>query len=305
MCIKQLSLETLKQWLFYLLIIVFFTSTSRIYAAQESNSISENTTVPIVKDKFEWQFMTALSLVSAPTIYTDVKQREVWNYVELGLLFDISYNGFFLQTNTRRSSAIIDGGELGYQITVQDNWQLDVIIKDYIESFDPVETIEDQKKDIPQLKGLDERDSTTGIALRYSHFFDQAIFYLDIAYAYAGKNEKGNYITGFIIDSFYSYLIPYQNWDIYLGAGLTYYNKEFIDYYIGVNPDEVTSDRLLYNADSNFRAQLEIYAQYPLSQSWSFNTGLTQTFYSNKIKQSPLVDRNKLTQFMVGVLYVF
>jgi outer membrane scaffolding protein for murein synthesis (MipA/OmpV family) len=100
-------------------------------------------------------------------------------------------------------------------------------------------------------------------------------------------------------------LLPYRNWDIYLGAGLTYYEQSLVDYYIGINADEVTINRPLHSADSGFRAQLEVYAQYPLSQSWSFNAGLTQSFYPNKIKRSPLVDKNKLTQLMVGVLYVF
>lgn len=295
----------LKQWLTHLLVIVFLTAISTSYAAQENNTMVTNASTPIVKDAFEWQFMVDLSLVSTPAILVDVEQTEVWDYFQLGLLLDMSYKGFFLQSNSRRSSTVIDGGELGYQITVQKNWQLDVILKAYIEGFDPAEIIVDQKQDIPQLAGLDARDLTLGVALRYSHFFDNAIFYIDFASARAGEDEQGNDASGIIIDSFYSYLVPYRNWDIYLGAGLTYYDEALIDYYFGIDADEVTNNRPLHSANSSFRAQLEIYAQYPLSQSWSFNTGLTQTFYSNNIKRSPLVDKNKLTQFMVGVLYVF
>jgi outer membrane protein len=305
MCIKKLNLNILKQCLTSLLAIFCFTATSISYAAQETNSTPMKTSSPIVKDAFEWQFMVDLSLVSTPAILVDVEQTEAWDYFRLGLLLDMSYKGFFLQSNSRRSLTVIDGGELGYQITVQKNWQLDVILKTYIEGFDPTEIINDQKQDIPQLAGLDERDVTGGIALRYSHFFDNTIFYIDFARAIAGKDEQGDYSSGMIIDSFYSYLVPYRNWDIYLGAGFTYYDKVLMDYYIGIDADEVTINRPLYSASSSFRAQLEIYAQYPLSQSWSFNTGLTQTFYSNNIKRSPLVDKNKLTQLMVGVLYVF
>jgi len=90
-----------------------------------------------------------------------------------------------------------------------------------------------------------------------------------------------------------------------LGAGLTYYDQALIDYYIGINADEVSPSRHLHRAKSAFRGQLELYAQYPLSQSWSFNAGITQSFYSSSIKQSPLVDKNTLTELMVGVLYVF
>jgi outer membrane protein len=305
MCIKRLNLNTLKQCLTSLLAIFCFMATSISYAKQESNSMITNANSPIVKNAFEWQFMVDLSLVSTPVILVDVKQTEAWDYFQFGLLLDMSYKGFFLRSNSRRSLSLMGGGEIGYQITVQDDWQLDVILKTYIAGFDPSEIINDQKQNIPQLAGLDERDVTDGIALRYSHFFDNAIFYIDFARAIAGKDEQGDYSSGMIIDSFYSYLVPYRNWDIYLGAGFTYYDKVLMDYYIGIDADEVTINRPLYSASSSFRAQLEIYAQYPLSQSWSFNAGLTQSFYSNNIKQSPLVEKNKLTQLMLGVLYVF
>ena len=297
--IKILNLLKLKQKLTRLLAIFCLMVVSTSYAAQESG-IAMNPSAPMVKDAFEWQLIVDLSLASKPVILTGVEQTEPWDYFQLGLLIDLSYKGFFLQSNARRSSTVIDGGELGYQLTVQNDWELDVILKSYIEGYDPSDIIKNQKNDIPQLAGLDERDFTGGIALRYSRFFDNAIFYIDIAAASADDDA-----SGIIIDSFYSYLVPYRNWDIYFGAGLTYYDQALIDYYIGIDANEVTPDRPFHSADSSFRAQLEIYAQYPLSQSWSFNAGLTQTFYSNSIKQSPLVDKNKLTQLMIGVHYVF
>ncbi len=293
----------LKHLYSYLLVALYFMAVPASYADQTIETITVDANTPIVKDAFEWQFMVNLSLANMEILLVDVEQTQPWDYFQLGLLLDISYKGFFIQTNSRRSSIAIGGGEFGYQITVQDNWQLDVILKAYMNGYDPVEILKEQ--DIAELSGLDEREFTGGLALRYSHFFDDAIFYIDFATARAIENGQGSDATGLIIDSFYSYLIPYRNWDIYLGAGLTYYEQALVDYYIGIDADEVNSSRPLYNADSSFRAQLEIYAQYPLSPSWSFNVGVTQSFYSNSIKQSPLVDKNKLTDIMVGVLYVF
>jgi len=305
MFIKILNVLISKQWLIRLLALLCFTTASASYADQEQSSLTSNANAPVVKDAFEWQFMVDLALVNTPIILADVEQTEPWDYLQLGLLLDISYKGFFLQSNSRRSSTVLGGVELGYQVTVQNDWQLDLILKPYINGFDPAEIINHQEESIPQLEGLNEREFTGGIALRYSHFFDNAIFYIDLAAARTGENDQGNYSTGLIVDSFYSHLVPYRNWDIYFGAGLTYYDQALVNYYIGIDADEVTNNRALYNADSGFRAQLEVYAQYPLSQSWSFNAGLTQSIYSNHIKKSPLVDRNKLTQLMIGVLYVF
>lgn len=304
MFIKILNLSTPKQWLTHFFLVFCLTLAPTSYAKQK-DTIDINANAPLAKDDFQWQFMADLSLASTPLIVADIKQTEPLDYLQLGLLLDISYKGFFLQSNSRRASALLDGLELGYQITVQEDWQLDVIVKPYIQGFDPAAAIDHQKKDIPQLAGLDEREFTAGIALRYSHFFDNAIFYVDVAAANAGEDEEGKDASGIIIESFYSYLMPYRNWDIYLGAGLTYYEQALMDYYIGIDAHEVTPDRPLHTANSSFRAQLELYAQYPLSQSWFFNAGITQSFYSNNIKQSPLVKKSKLTQVVVGVLYVF
>jgi len=305
MYIKTFKLSTLKQLLSCLFVFLYFTVTSAGYAGQTIETITAEPNTPIVKDAFEWKFMADIALVKSQHILADVEQTKPWHYVELGLLLDISYKGFFLQTNSRRSSATIGSGEFGYQITVHNDWQLDIILKAYIEGFDATEIIKDQDKDIPKLAGLNERTPTGGIALRYSRFFDDAVFYIDFVSARAGNNNQGDDTTGLIIDSFYSYLVPYRNWDIYLGAGLTYYDQALIDYYIGIDTSEVTPIRPLHKADSAYRGQLEVYAQHPLSESWSFNAGITQSFYSSNIKQSPLVESNKLTEFMLGVLYVF
>jgi outer membrane protein len=90
-----------------------------------------------------------------------------------------------------------------------------------------------------------------------------------------------------------------------LGAGLTYFSQDIVNHYIGVGSDEVTAIRAEYTANSGFRAQAEIYAQYPLSASWSFQTGMTHSLFSNDVKESPLVNTNQVTQVMLGVLYVF
>lgn len=305
MLTKIINVLNVKLFYSCLLGLFYLTLATASYANQESHVNSPSVNAPIVKDDFDWQFMLDLSLVDTQILLADVEQTEPWDYFQLGLLLDMSYKGFFIQTNSRRSSTVLGSAELGYQITVQNDWQLDVILKAYIHGYAPAEIIKDQEKDIPQLAGLSDRNPTGGIALRYSHFFDDAIFYIDVAAARAIADGQGDDATGLIIDSFYSYLLPYRNWDIYINTGLTYYDQGLVDYYIGINADEVSSNHPLYEADGGFRGQLEIYAQYPLSQSWSFNAGITQSFYSSNIKKSPLVDKNILTQLMVGVLYVF
>ncbi len=217
----------------------------------------------------------------------------------------LSYKDFFLQTNQRRSNALLGGTELGYQLYTANDWQLDIIAKAYMQGFDSDSLIEYGGGKQELLAGLRERSTTAGISLRYSRYIENALFNLDIAVASPGNDQFSQNIHGVIVDSFYSYLLPYRNWDIYLGAGLTYFSQNLMDYYIGVGANEVTEIRPEYTAESGLRAQLEVYAHYPLSTSWSFNTGITQSIYSDNIKKSPIVDTNHTTQVMIGVLYVF
>lgn len=278
-----------------------FALNANDYTSQNSNiNYAGDPNSPIVKDAFEWQVMIDLSVAYDPFIYQSVKQSDPWHYFKPGLLIDISYKGFFLQTNQRRSAAVLGGAEFGYQLLVKDSWQLDLIFKGYIPGYVPADLINYHEADEDIFGGLNERLDTGGAAIRYSQYFENALFTIDFATAHSEEDA-----TGLIVDSFYSYLLPYRNWDIYFGAGLTYFDQALVNYYIGIDHDEVTQNRPLYTADAGFRGQLEIYAQYPLSASWSFNAGITQSFYDNKIKQSPLVDKNKLTQVMLGVLYVF
>jgi outer membrane scaffolding protein for murein synthesis (MipA/OmpV family) len=240
-----------------------------------------------------------------PIILTDVEQTEPWDYLQLGLFLDISYKGFFLQTNQRRSIALLGATEFGYQLVVKESWQLDFIAKAYVQGYDSELLIEYSDADEDILGGLRERDPTLGVALRYSQYFKDALFTIDFAHTHSGDDENGKSINGYIIDSFYSHLLLYRNWDIYLGAGLTYFSHDVVNNFIGISPSEATDIRAEYKANGGFRAQLEVYAQYPLSESWSFSTGITQSLFSSEIKESPIVDTNHTTQVALGVQYVF
>jgi hypothetical protein len=295
-------IKALVTWLFISNALLF----SAIGAAEEASfhqEVSENK--PVVKDDFEWQIILDFSFVYDPKIIAGIEQDEVLHYFMPGLLVDISYKGFFLQSNQRRSSALLGGTEFGYQLLVEDDWQIDLIAKAYMQGFDSESLIEYGGGDEELISGLRERNSTLGLAVRYSKYFENALLTLDVAAATPGDDAFDKNVNGIIIDSFYSYLIAYRNWDIYLGTGLTYFSQDIVDYYIGVSSAESSDARPEHTANGGFRGQLDIYAQHPISTSWTFNTGVTHSFFSNSVKESPLVDTNQATQVMIGVQYVF
>jgi outer membrane scaffolding protein for murein synthesis (MipA/OmpV family) len=296
---KSVTLQLLSMFL------LTVTLSKSVIAFDGGSELNLGPNTPIVKDEFEWQVIVDFSLAYQPMLLKDIEQEDLLSFIQLGLFVDLSYKGFFLHKNQRRSSTLLDSIELGYQLSIQENWQLDIITKAYLKGFSSDSLTSYKYSGVDLLSGLKERNSTAGIALRYSHFFEDAIFTIDIAQTYSGSDQDGKPVSGMIIDGFYSYLLPQRNWDIYLGAGLTYYQNDIVNYYYGVDSNEANAIRPEFNADSAFRAQLEVYAIYPLSASWSFDAGITQTFYSSNIKDSPLVDKNVMTQVMAGVQYVF
>lgn len=249
---------------------------------------------------FSWQVMMGLSVYSSHSPLKDVKQEDIVDYMSLSIMIDLYYKGFFIQSNHRRSVAITQGAEVGYQLHVDDDWAVDILTKTYITGYDPDILIEKKNENIPTLEGLKEREIGDAIALRYSRFNDDSIFSID--FANLTHWSKAN---GWLIDVYYNEVYIYKNWDIYIGGGVTYYSNQVMDYYYGIKEEEVTNARAYYDPNTGFKGTFEVYAQYPISKKWSFSAGVTQTYYSNTIGKSPLIDRQNITQFLLGVIYVF
>lgn len=256
--------------------------------------------VTVFNETFGWQLMGSISAVYDPSLLKGVDQEEVLDYTRASLLLDFYYKGFFIQSDHRRPSAVLDGAEIGYQLKATSKWELDIVSKTYLTGYEPKKIIDDANKDIPTLNGLSQRRVGQGIALRYSRFHDNSVFSVDVATLAPFSSPNG-----WVLDAFYSYVVEYRNWDVYLNTGYTFYSQSAMDYYYGINADEATAARPQHQSSSGYRVQLELFAQHPISQSWSFTGGLTQSYYSSSTKESPLVDTQHLTQVMLGVIYVF
>ncbi len=275
----------------FLSIFLAFISVS-VHAADPQHK-NETT----VFDKtFSWQAMGGISGVYEQGPIKGDKQSSFGDYLNISLMFDVYYKGFFIQSNHRRSEAVTLGGEIGYELIVEDNWELDILHKTYVPGYNPKEIIKNSHNDIPVLEGLGERNFGQGLGFRYSHFYEDSILSVDLAALST---------SGWVADFFYSQLVPYRNWDIYLGAGFTHYSQGVTDYFVGVDKNEVSDNRSFYAPGSSYKAQLEVFARHPISKKWSFSAGITQSYYSTAIKNSPIIGKQHLTEVMLGILYVF
>ena len=223
------------------------------------------------------------------TILKGVEQDSVENFLDLSLLIDLYYRGFFIQTNHRRASSLNLGLEFGYQLITNEHWELDIINKSYLSGYNPEYIWGGEENIIPLFKGLDHRSSADGIGFRYSRYYKNAELSIDLA-TMPPRSASG----GWVANIYYNHLIPYRNWDIYFGTELTYYSRKVVDYYVGIDADEALDIRPEYQPGNAFSIQVEILAQRPISEKWTFNTGLSSNYYSNSVQNSPLVGQSCL-----------
>ncbi|MCJ8319559.1 MAG: MipA/OmpV family protein [Colwellia sp.] len=282
--------------LFKKLIVLIFLLSANLALANEK----ESTTTQTPDSDFSWQFMINMAAVYDPVFLKDVELNGIDDFLAFSLSLDLYYKGFYIQSSQRRLGSQFYSSEIGYQLINKDDWAIDILTKSYISGYSPKYLIEDQDKPIPTLDGLNDRDSGNGIAIRYSRFIDNDLF--SVEFASLGVLSRAD---GWLIDSFYSHLIQYRNWDIYLGGGATFYSSRVIDYYLGVDLEEANEYRPEHQADGAMRLQAEIFAQHPISENWSFSAGITQNYYSNSVLDSPLADKQYITQILIGVMYVF
>ncbi len=276
-------------------VLFYFLSVNFAFAE------TTNTTQEAEKDsEFNWQFMVSMAAVYDPVILKGVEVNGVDDFLALSFSLDIYYKGFYIQSNQRRADGQFMDSEIGYQLVEKDDWAVDILLKTYLYGYSPKYITESQNQAIPTLDGLDDRDSDNGLALRYSKFIDDDLFYIDVATL--GTFSK---VDGWLIDTFYSHLIQHRNWDIYIGAGATFYSDGVVNYYLGVTPSEENEYRPEHKGDSAFLLQAEINAQHPISENWSFKAGISQKYYSKEIIKSPLADKQYITQVLIGVMYVF
>lgn len=251
------------------------------------------------KEVFTWQAMLGVAAVTNDSI---LKGNNNQDDIAVSLLLDVYYRGFFIQSENRRFDARHNNASIGYRFIEEQNWEMDVLVKSYVVGFDEYGQDFPGNSDAPvnALRGIKPREYDGTIALRYTRFNDESIFWLDV-----GGNALDQQHEGWIVDTYYSYLIPVRNWDIYLGIGATIYSSEMVDYYYGIDRDEVTDFRPYYQGSLGARIQFEAMAQYPISQSWILRGGISQSFYSSSITDSPIVGSHIKPQASIEISYVF
>jgi len=85
----------------------------------------------------------------------------------------------------------------------------------------------------------------------------------------------------------------------------TYYSKRYVDYYFGVDQEEVGVDRPVYNPGSSIEYGPSIRVMYFINRSWALMTFGRYGFYDGEISDSPLVRTDYRAMWFAGFSYNF
>ncbi|TQV87913.1 MipA/OmpV family protein [Aliikangiella coralliicola] len=216
----------------------------------------------------------------------------------VAVVFDLEYRNFFFEANRKnRINAVLGRAYAGYHIWADEDSSIDLISGNYITG---IETQDKDSQPIPELVNLKKRKDDYNFGVRYSRFKDDLYFSTELVYdVFATSHES------WIADTYVGKVLTQGNWDITVGASLILYSSKVTNYHAGVTPEEVAPGISSYHTGSSYTTNFEFSAQYPVSESWVFETGINYNHFSSNIKDSPLIIADHMVVAYLGLEYVF
>mgnify|MGYP001814718223 CR=1 FL=1 len=110
---------------------------------------------------------------------------------------------------------------------------------------------------------------------------------------------------GFEVDASYGIGFRYENWYIEPAVGLAYKSEGLNDYYWGVRPDESSDALPAYEAGAGVNPRVRLRAAYYFSRNWSLAFSAEYERLNGEAAASPVVDRENVLGYFVGMAYRF
>lgn len=188
-------------------------------------------------------------------------------------------------------NGLTDFGGLGYSIIKGDHYTIDLVGKIRAMGIDP--------DDNDKLNGLRKRKPgfDAGISARWDTGYGELNGQLLTDVSNRSKGQEA------IIS--YAYPMVSGKWTLRPEVGLSWQSSDLTDYYFGVQSDEVTVDRAVYQGDSTVTPFAGIQAEYAMSQQIHLIGGVGVGRFGDGISDSPLVDQRNVVGGFAGLIYHF
>lgn len=182
----------------------------------------------------------------------------------------------------------VQGIRGGYQLFSAPRWTVNAFAQARFQGLDP--------KDSPFLEGMEARkksmDGGVEVVYRGRPLGFRAAAMTDVLGKSKGQVLTAQAISGAPVN---------EKLLVLVGFGPRWETARRVDYYYGVRPEEATSTRAAYTADGTLSWDLALSASYRPASRWSVFALMNHTFLGNGIRQSPTVERNSVSSFVLLV----
>ena len=184
---------------------------------------------------------------------------------------------------------VVDGENLGFRVVTDNDWEFGVVGR--------IQTLGFGNADTDELLGLRERqwsiESGPLVGWRGWPVHVQSRSYWEVLGQHEGVTSEielslpWELRRGFFVPS-----IKY-----------TYQSRDYSAYYFGLAPEEASASRPEYQSGATTTASIEMVLGYELTPRWLFRTRVGVEFLDSAIRDSPIVDRDKIWSASIGLAY--
>ncbi|MGD8912502.1 MAG: MipA/OmpV family protein [Candidatus Thiodiazotropha sp.] len=182
-------------------------------------------------------------------------------------------------------------GGLGYSVVKADDYNIDLVGRIRAMGLYP--------EDNDELEGVDDRDPgfDVGVTARWQGTAGELNAQL--------LADVSNTSDGQEVILSYAYPLSYGQWRLRPELGVSWQSSDLADYYFGVDADEATARRAVYEAGSTVTPFAGIEFEYAFDQKIDLIGGVGIGRLGDEISDSPIVDEANLVGGYLGLSYTF
>jgi len=198
-----------------------------------------------------------------------------------------------LYLSYRKDAFYIEGLDVGYNFLKNKNFKLDVLATPRFYEVEPAFA------DNGELDGIDKTKPTYlgGISMQST--------YSDVTYTFQVLHDliesDGNELVLQASKSFKTA----NKLTLSPSVGIAYQDSKLVDYFYGVQSNEVTANRALYSGDSALNYNATLHAKWELTKHIEMIGQLRYEVLGDGITNSPIVNEDSLYFITLGLLYRF
>jgi outer membrane protein len=218
------------------------------------------------------------SVIGLGVMYPIRPYKGVDNDIYAAPIASLEYKRFF-----------IDGASFGFNLIDKEAFKFSVLGAPRFWGY--------EADDSPDLTGMQERQWSFDGGLRV--LLKGKVF----AFSTTGLSDLLDEHQGQEVNVMFSAKILQEF--LKLRIGVAWLSNDLIDYYYGVRSSEATATRSEYAPSStvNYLAGLTI--GIPVREHWAVVADLQYEFLGDEIKDSPIIDKNGVARYILGMVYRF